>query len=76
MTPAGTTQKEVIGDCGVADSLFGVLHSKIYLEERKMEESREAIMDFLEPVVPSAHRHNRPIVCYGHGLDETRTTAI
>lgn len=60
----------------MAESLFGVLPNKIYLGEGKTEESREAIMDFQEAVVPSAHRHDRPIVCSGHRLDETRTTAI
>jgi hypothetical protein len=76
MTPIGTTKKRLSGIEGLGDSLFGVLHNKIYLGERKTEESREATMDFQEPVVPSAHRHDRPTVCSGHRPDQTRTTAI
>jgi hypothetical protein len=76
MTPTGTTKKRLSGIKDVTESLFGILHNKIYLGERKMEESREAIMDFQEPVVHSAYRHGGPVVRCGHRLDEACTLAI
>jgi hypothetical protein len=76
MSPTGTTKKRLSGIKGATESPFGILRNKIYLGERKTEESREAIMDFQEPVIPAAHRHDGPMVRCGHRLDETCTTAI